>query len=76
LVQEPARSAGKKGPGPSHKIRIDPFGSQNAAEGGGPNIVEAPLYVKKEHGDLSSSHLEGLHLVGEGGDRVRRRKAS
>ena len=70
LVLDPARPARKKGPGARHKIRVDPFGSKNAAEGGGVNISEAPLYVKKERGDLSTSHLQGLHLVGEGGDRV------
>jgi len=70
LIQEPAGPARKKGPGPRHRIRVDPFGSKNAAEGGGVYVVEAPFYVKKERVDLSTSHLEGLHHVGEGGDRI------
>jgi len=70
LILEPAGPVRKKGPGPRHKIRVDPFGSKNAAEGGGVYVVEAPFYVKKERGDLSTSHLEGPHHVGEGGDRV------
>jgi len=70
LVAEPARPAGKEGPGPGHKIRIDPFGSKYAAEGCGVDIVEAPFYIEKERGDLPLSNLEGLYFVGEGGHRV------
>jgi len=70
LVEELARPAGEKRPGPRHEIRVDPFGSKNAAEGGGVHVVETPFYVQEERGDLPSSHLEGLYLVGKGGDRV------
>jgi len=76
LVQEPARPARQERLDLRYKVRVDPFGSKHAAEGGGVDIVEAPLYVQKECGDFPPSHLEGLHLVGEGGDRVRGRKAS
>ena len=75
LVPQPARPAGEERPGPGHKIRIGPFGSQYAAEGCGVDIVEAPLYVEKERGDLPLSHLEGPHFVGDGGYRVCGRKA-
>jgi len=76
LVYKPARPARQERLGPGHKVRVNPFGSKHAAEGKGADIVEAPFYVKKECGDLPPSHLEGLHLVGEGGDNIRGREAS
>jgi len=75
LVEEPAGPAGKERVGPRHKVRADPFGPKHAAECGGVDVVESHLYVKKERGDLSSSHAEGLYLVSECGDRVRGREA-
>jgi len=67
LIKELAGYARQERPGPGHKIRVDPFGSKHTAEGGGVDVVAAPFYVKKKCGDLTSSHLEGLYLVGEGG---------
>jgi len=75
LVEETARSAGKERFGPGHEIRVNPFGSEHAAEGCGVDVVKAPFHVEEESGDLPSSHLEGLHLVGEGSDCVRGREA-
>ena len=74
LVKEPARPARKKRLGPGHKIRADPHVSNHAAEREGVDILAATFYVKKQCGDLPSSHLEGLYLVGEGGDWVRGRE--
>jgi len=75
LVQEAAGSARQERPGPRHKVRVDPFGSKHAAEGGGADIVETPFNVQKECGDLLPSHLKGLHLMGEGGNSIQSRQA-
>ena len=76
LVPEPARPARQERPGPRHKIRVNPFGSEHAAEGGGVEVVEAPFYVQKESGNLPLSDLEGPHLMSEGGYCVRGGEAS
>jgi len=75
LVEEAAPSVGQAGPGPSHQVRIDPFGLEHAAEGGGVDVVETPLDVQEEGRYLSLSHLEGSDLVSEGGRRIRGREA-
>jgi len=45
LVQELACSARQERLGPGHKIRVEHFSFEHAAERGGVDIVEAPFYV-------------------------------
>ena len=45
LVQELPRSARQERLGPGHKIPVDPFSFEHAAERGGVDIVEAPFNV-------------------------------